>query len=166
MVVHHREDARRRVMSPQKSFSRKNFGRWFDVGRKRSVEKVGWLSVEGREGDRFGARLSRPRFRRAPAYHHMHFKQGLPVTPSLPVRVSSDSDQLTIRVSSRQLLCESLLDWDHQFAWRSTSKGVHTKSYELERSWWMGVMLGNVAVLMVGWEWMVRWKDDDVWLKL
>lgn len=44
-------------MSPQKNLSRKKVGRWFDVGRKGSVKKVGWLSVEGREGDRFGARL-------------------------------------------------------------------------------------------------------------
>ena len=81
-----------------------------------SVERVGWLSFGGRNGDRIGARLGRPRFRRAPAFHHMHFIQGLPITPSLPVRVSSDSGRHAVRVSNRRLLCKSCLDRDHLLA--------------------------------------------------
>ena len=91
-----------------------------------------WDCEGRRSGDRIWARLSRPRFRRAPAFHHMDFIQGLPVTPSLPVRVSLDSDRHAIRASSRGLSCESCLDWDHLLAWRSVSKRVHTKSCELE----------------------------------
>ena len=94
--------------------------------------------------------------------------QGLPVTPSLPVRVSSDSDRHAIRVSSVEG-CRVSHVWIEITCQHEDLRAKECTPRVLSWNALMdGEMLGGVVVLMVGWEcryggWMMMfgWEEEE-----